>query len=71
MFTSVVLEFGHHKTISLGVSSEVGVEGLALSIRSMNPRRTLHGGVEVLLGLCHTKPIKALKHHLWRGNTQL
>ena len=36
----------------------------------MNPRRTLHGGVEVLLGLCHTKPIKAHKHHLWRGNTQ-
>ena len=37
----------------------------------MHPRRTLHGGIEVLLGLCHTKPIKAHKHHLWRGNTQL
>ena len=36
----------------------------------MNPRRTLHGGVEVLLGLCHTKPIKAHKHHLGGGNTK-
>ena len=58
-------------TISLGLSSEGGVGGLGLSFRRLNPRRTLHGGIEVLLGLCHTKPIKAHKHHLWIGNTQL
>ena len=34
----------------------------------MNPRRTLHGGIKVLLGLCHSKPIKAHKHHLGGGN---
>ncbi|GMP39791.1 hypothetical protein CsSME_00010488 [Camellia sinensis var. sinensis] len=59
------------KTISLGLSSEGGVEGYALSFRSMNPRRTLLGEVEVLLELCHTKLIKAHKHHLGGGNTQL
>ena len=36
----------------------------------MNTRRTLHGGVEVLLGMCHSKPIKAHKHHLGGGNTK-
>ena len=34
----------------------------------MNPRRTLHGEIQVLLGLCHSKPIKAHKHHLGGGN---
>ncbi|THG20517.1 hypothetical protein TEA_027974 [Camellia sinensis var. sinensis] len=33
----------------------------------MNPRRILHGGVQVLLGLCHTKLIKAHKQHLGGG----
>ena len=34
----------------------------------MNPRRSLHGKIKVLLGLCYSKPIKAHKQHLGGGN---
>ncbi|CAL5429366.1 unnamed protein product [Camellia sinensis] len=37
-------------------------------IRRLNPRRTLHGEIRVLLGLCHMKLIKAHKQHLGGGD---
>ena len=69
MLTSVLLESDQGKTISLGLSSEGGVEGYVLSFRNVIFRRPLRGG-RVLLGLCHTEPIKA--HNITYGEvTQL
>ncbi|KAF5933815.1 hypothetical protein HYC85_029986 [Camellia sinensis] len=56
------------KTIPLGLSSGGGCKRISIILRSMNPKRTLHEGIKVLLGLCHGKPIKAHKHHLGGGN---
>ena len=56
------------KTIPLGLSSGGVCKRISIILKRMNPRRTLHGEIQVLLGLCHTKLIKAHKHHLGGGN---
>ncbi|GMP36195.1 hypothetical protein CsSME_00008399 [Camellia sinensis var. sinensis] len=50
----VILSYYRGKTISL-----------ALSFRSVIPRRTLHRGIRVLLGFCYTELIKA--HNITYG----
>ncbi|THF99708.1 hypothetical protein TEA_001110 [Camellia sinensis var. sinensis] len=55
------------KTIPLGLSSGGGCKRISIILRRLNPRRTLRGEIQVLLGLCHMKLIKAHKHHLGGG----
>ncbi|GMP28628.1 hypothetical protein CsSME_00004094 [Camellia sinensis var. sinensis] len=61
MLTSVILKSDHGKTITLGLSSE----GVLKDKHYLSRMRTLHGGVRVLLGLCHAEPIKA--HNITYG----